>query len=91
MTSKIIICITSTTSVEKYYTRKGEKVNAQKLKGKIVEHCGTCENFANHLGLSACSVSLKVKGKRQFKANEIAKAIEVLHLTGEDVADIFFN
>lgn len=66
-------------------------MNAQKLKGKIVEHCGTLGDFANKLGLSACSVSLKVQGKRQFKANEIAKAIEILHLTGEDVADIFFN
>ena len=41
--------------------------NYKKLLGRIVEVCGTQASFADRMGLSERSVSLKLNGQRPWK------------------------
>ena len=46
-----------------------------KLNGRIVEKCGTRANFAEMMGLSERTISLKLNNKISFKQPEIQKAL----------------
>ena len=65
-------------------------IDYSKLKGRIVETCGTQGNFAQKMGLSERTVSLKLSGRIPFKQPEILKALEVLNLSEEDIQAYFF-
>lgn len=65
-------------------------IDYSKLKGRIVEKCGTQGNFAQKMGLSERTVSLKLSGRIPFKQPEILKAVEVLDLSEEDIQAYFF-
>lgn len=62
-----------------------------KLNGRIVELCGTQARFADKMGLSERSVSMKLNNKLPFKQPEIQKALDVLHLTPMDIGTYFFT
>lgn len=62
-----------------------------KLRGRIIEICGSQEEFARRTGMSARSVSLKMTGKIPFKQQEIASAIVVLGLSRSDIPAYFFE
>jgi transcriptional regulator with XRE-family HTH domain len=64
--------------------------NREKLKGKIVENGLTQEQLAEILGIRIATLNYKVNNKSEFKASEIKKLAEVLHLTDEEVNTIFF-
>lgn len=64
--------------------------NYSKLLGRIVEKVGTQSNFADKVGLSERSVSLKLNGKVGWKQSEIAKACEVLGICDNEIPDYFF-
>lgn len=64
--------------------------NYAKLLGRIVEKVGTQSNFAEKIGLSERSVSLKLNGKVSWKQSEIAKACEVLDIASVDIPAYFF-
>lgn len=66
-------------------------INYDKLKGRIVEKCGTRSEFAKAMGLSARTVSLKLSGKVAWKQPEIVKAVEVLELDSADIQAYFFD
>lgn len=66
-------------------------INYDKLKGRIVEKCGTRNEFAKAMGLSARTVSLKLSGKVAWKQPEIVKAVEVLGLESVDIQSYFFD
>lgn len=65
--------------------------NYAKLAGIITEKCTTQAKFADKLGLSERSLSLKMNGKIQWKQNEICKACEILSIPREDIPAYFFN
>lgn len=65
--------------------------NYNKLKGRIVEICGTQSEFALRMGLSERTISLKLQGKISWKQKEIMKALDVLNLSASDVQEYFFN
>lgn len=56
-----------------------------KLNGKIVEKCGTQAVFAERMGLSERTISLKLNNKVAFKQPEIQKALPILGLTESDI------
>lgn len=66
-------------------------INYDKLKGRIIEKCGTRGDFAKAMGLSARTVSLKLSGKIAWKQPEIVKAVEVLELESADIQAYFFD
>lgn len=62
-----------------------------KLNGKIVEKCGTQAVFAERMGLSERTISLKLNNKVAFKQPEIQKALSILELTESDIQAYFFT
>ena len=62
-----------------------------KLKGKIVEVCGSRRNFAKSIGISDVALSAKLNGERYFRLQEIEKAIEVLGIDRSQVPEYFLT
>lgn len=61
-----------------------------KLSGKIVEKYGTQMNFAEAIGLSERSVSLKLNSKIGWKQSEISRICKLLDIRVEEIPDYFF-
>ena len=64
-------------------------MNANILKGKMVEKGYTQEKLAEAVGISSNSMSRKLLGERQFRLGEVVKICEVLDI--DDPRDIFFT
>ena len=65
--------------------------DSSKLNGRIIEKCGTQAKFADLMGLSTRTISLKLNNKIKFKQDEIQKAIVILQLDSTDISEYFFN
>lgn len=63
----------------------------KKLNGRIIEVCGTQAVFAEKMGLSERTISLKLNNKISWKQTEIQKAIEILGLSDKDIQIYFFK
>lgn len=64
--------------------------NYSKLLGKIKEKFGTQEQFAEALGMSRTTLSLRLNCKQQFSQSEIDKATTLLNLDKSEIPDYFF-
>ena len=65
--------------------------NYSKLRGRIVEIFGSQTEFSKAIKISERSLSLKMKGKVSWKQSEIVKAINLLGLEKNDIAEYFFT
>lgn len=65
--------------------------NYSKLLGRIVEICGTQAMFAEKIGLSERSVSLKLNNKIPWKQTEISRACEILDIPVTEIQSYFFT
>lgn len=63
----------------------------RKLLGKIVEVFGTQYKFAEAMGLSEHTVSVKLNNLRPFKQEEITKACDLLGISPTDMPEYFFS
>lgn len=61
------------------------------LLGKIVEVYGTQANFAEAMGLSERSISLKLNNKVRWKDTEIITVANLLDIEAEDIPKYFFK
>lgn len=61
------------------------------LSGRIVQKFGTQYNFANALGISERSLSLKLNNKVFWKNSEIARVCRLLEINDEDIPKYFFK
>ena len=61
------------------------------LDGKIVEICKTHGFFAERMGLSFRSESLKMNNKCEWKQSEMLRACDILQLRYETIPHDFFT
>ena len=66
------------------------KFNYSKLRGRIVEYFGCQGVFAEAIGLSERSVSLKLNNIRQWTQQEIMLACELLDISATEISLYFF-
>lgn len=62
-----------------------------KLSGKIIEIFGTRSSFANAMGMSERTLSLKLNNLTSWKQPEITKACNLLGLSEFEIKDYFFT
>ena len=63
----------------------------RKLIGRIAEKVGTQAKFAELMGLSERTVSLKLNSKIGLKQEEISKACVILDIKPEEIPTYFFT
>ncbi len=70
----------------------GKKVSFDysKLRGRIVEKCGTQTVFSQKVGLSMVSLGKKLNGNRSFKDREIVRIAEILGISIDEIPAYFF-
>ena len=66
-------------------------IDYSKLKGRITEVLGSQRAFAEALGLSERTVSLKMNGLIDWRQDEMIEAIRILRLSESDIPDYFFT
>lgn len=67
------------------------RYNYSKLNGKIREVCGNQGTFAQKMGISEHTISLKLNSKRSWKQPEIERACDVLDIQSADIPAYFFD
>lgn len=67
------------------------KYDYSKLSGKIVEVFGTQAIFAEAMGMSERTLSLKLNNIRSFKQPEITRACTLLKIAVCDIPEYFFT
>ena len=65
--------------------------NYDKLRGRIVEKCGSLEAFAKAVNLSSQTVSKYMNNKAPWKQTNINEAVRVLEIAPEDISAYFFT
>ena len=63
----------------------------RKLKGKIIEKFGTQSKFAEKLGVSERTLSLKLNNKVYWVQDEITKACKLLGISENEAHKYFFE
>lgn len=63
--------------------------NSAKLRGKIAEVYKTQARFAEAVGVSERSISLKMSGKVAWRSDEIVKAAQLLSIEPQNIAEYF--
>jgi DNA-binding transcriptional regulator YdaS (Cro superfamily) len=62
-----------------------------KLRGRIIEKCGTQKSFAGRLGVGEATLVQKMKCKVYFTQGEILKAADILEIRPESLCNYFFT
>lgn len=65
--------------------------NFSKLRGKIVEVCGSQDKFAREIGLVPRTLTAKLNNEVPFKVPDIEKSLAVLGLARKDIPIYFFD
>ena len=71
--------------------RGRNRMNKNKLKGKIREKRLTYKILAQKIGIGLTSMNYKINGKNLFNQEEMKKLKEALRLTDNETIDIFFS
>ena len=67
------------------------ELDFSKLRGRIIEKCGTLGKFAYLMGICQGSLSKKLRGTTAFDSEEICNALIILDIEKEKVGEYFFN
>lgn len=62
-----------------------------RLRGRIVEKFGTCDNFAAALGRSKVWLSSRLNNSVQWRADEMRAAAEMLAIPAEEIPAYFLT
>lgn len=63
----------------------------RKLRGRIVEKCGSVEGFAKALGITPTTVGRKLSAKSSWSQDEIINACDVLDIPASSITAYFFT
>lgn len=66
------------------------KFDYSKLKGRIIEKCGSQKAFAEEMGMSKSTISIKLQGQTFFSQSQIFRAAKVLDIDPERIGAYFF-
>lgn len=61
-----------------------------RLKGRIVEKCGSQKAFASKLHIGECTMTAKINGNTYFSQGEISRAMKILEIEPANVSEYFF-
>lgn len=61
-----------------------------KLRGKIVEKCGSIDSFAKKLDITPTTASRKLSTKSSWSQDEIIKACDILGIPATELTEYFF-
>ena len=64
--------------------------NYNKLRGRIVEICGTQSEFAKQVGQSEQIITAKLAGRSSFTQENILAWSKILNIDQEDIGVYFF-
>jgi len=64
--------------------------NYNKLRGRIVEICGTQSEFAKRVGQSEQIITAKLAGRSSFTQENILAWSKILNIDQEDIGVYFF-
>lgn len=67
------------------------QIDYSKLKGRIVEICGSKREFARKANLSEESLKNKLKGESWFTQGDIIKIVDVLKIKDCEIPLYFFS
>ena len=67
------------------------KFDYSKLKGKIVEKCGSQKSFAEKLGIAECTLTSKLMGYTYFTQDEILRSCDILGIGQDEIFLYFFT
>lgn len=65
--------------------------DANKIKGKIIEHGYNMESFAKAIGISRQTLTKKLNGSSEFTVSEIYKICETLNIANSEIGTYFFT
>lgn len=65
--------------------------NYAKLRGRIIECCGEQRKFAEKMGTSERTISLKLNNKRTWTQPEMMLASKILHFSTDEIPVYFFK
>ena len=60
-----------------------------KLRGKIIEKCGSVKNFSSLIGKTPNTICAKLKGKSSWKDKDIDAACHILDISKQE-AHLYF-
>ena len=64
--------------------------NYNKLRGRIIEICGSQSEFAKLIGVSEQTITAKLNGRSSFSQKDILKWSEVLKIDQTEIGIYFF-
>lgn len=62
-----------------------------KLRGRIVEKCGTMGNFCDRMGISRSTIGCRFSGEYSWRQSDIVKACEILDIEKCSIPTYFFD
>lgn len=62
-----------------------------KLRGRIIEKCGTAENFSKTMGLTPNQTSRLMNNHQDWRPSKILQACKVLDIDVTDIGTYFFT
>lgn len=64
--------------------------NYSRLRGRIIEKCGSQTSFADKVGISAITLTQKLKGRVAFRNDEILHMARILDIPVNEIPSYFF-
>lgn len=68
-----------------------EALDYSRLKGRIVEKCGSNQAFSNAMGWAQKTNTAKLTGRASWTQADILKACDILDIALQDIQSYFFT